>query len=74
MIHIKEYIGNNLYSASYSKSKEGSGMCRKLQLLGAVLLSVGIGVLLGGMLDSGFSVVILGISIIAAGCLILNKR
>lgn len=66
--------GNKIAFESYSKSKEGSGMCRRTQLLGVSVVSVGIGILIGGMMESGFAVVILGCSLAGIGGLILKNR
>lgn len=49
-------------------------MCRRTQLLGVSVVSVGIGILIGGMLESGFVVVILGCSLAGIGGLILKNR
>lgn len=49
-------------------------MCRRNQLLGVLVAGIGVGLLLACLFDSGFFCSCVGIGLIAAGVVILQKR
>lgn len=48
-------------------------MCRRTQLLGAILVALGAGLLLSCLFGSGFFLVLLGMILVAAGLLISRQ-
>lgn len=49
-------------------------MCRRNQLLGVALLALGLGLLAAGWMESEFLRWVLGIGLVAAGLLTLQKK
>lgn len=49
-------------------------MCRKNQLLAVALAGFGLGLLLAGLFESGFFRGLVGIGLILAGVLLLQKK
>ena len=49
-------------------------MCRRTQLLGAVLIALGIGFLLSCLFGSGFFLILIGILLVAAGLLVMKQH